>query len=253
MSEANSIQWRRISVEAAAIIASILLAFAIDAWWQDRQQQQETEILLQEFLQDLNDGKNFVVDYRSMAIAIRDAAETLLSHVSSPTSELSDDEGYRLVWQLGFFADVDVMPMGSINVLLTDGRIGQIRSVQLRRLVADLPDVLEYARFNLRADYDFQANFWTPYMVEHANMTQIAQGSTGHVPGLPHVSWPKAESLAGMPVPVSELLNHREFMNLLSRSIDLQILNLVVYGELEAIFDETIGLVEAEILAMAAR
>ena len=37
MAEAQTIPWKRISVEAAAIVVSILLAFAIDASWQERQ------------------------------------------------------------------------------------------------------------------------------------------------------------------------------------------------------------------------
>lgn len=36
MPNANTIQWKRLSIEATAIIASILLAFAIDAWWAER-------------------------------------------------------------------------------------------------------------------------------------------------------------------------------------------------------------------------
>jgi hypothetical protein len=36
MSMSRDIPWKRLSVEAAAIVASILLAFAIDAWWEDR-------------------------------------------------------------------------------------------------------------------------------------------------------------------------------------------------------------------------
>lgn len=36
MSNTQKIQWKRLSVEAAAIVASILLAFAIDAWWDHR-------------------------------------------------------------------------------------------------------------------------------------------------------------------------------------------------------------------------
>jgi hypothetical protein len=38
MRDANSIHWKRLYVEAAAIVASILLAFVIDAWWEQRQQ-----------------------------------------------------------------------------------------------------------------------------------------------------------------------------------------------------------------------
>lgn len=37
MTEAQKIPWSRLAIEATAIVASILLAFAIDAWWADRE------------------------------------------------------------------------------------------------------------------------------------------------------------------------------------------------------------------------
>jgi len=36
MKKTREIPWQRIVVEATAIVASILIASAIDAWWQDR-------------------------------------------------------------------------------------------------------------------------------------------------------------------------------------------------------------------------
>jgi hypothetical protein len=36
MADSRISQWKRLVVEATAIVVSILLAFAIDAWWQDR-------------------------------------------------------------------------------------------------------------------------------------------------------------------------------------------------------------------------
>ncbi len=54
MTETQNIQWRRLSIEAAAIVASILLAFAIDAWWEERglriEEQQVLQGLREEFL-----------------------------------------------------------------------------------------------------------------------------------------------------------------------------------------------------------
>ncbi len=35
MTETQEIPWKRLAVEAVAIVGSILLAFAIDAWWED--------------------------------------------------------------------------------------------------------------------------------------------------------------------------------------------------------------------------
>ena len=49
MSNTQTIPWTRISVETAAIVASILLAFSIDAWWdrvQDRAEEREILSLL---------------------------------------------------------------------------------------------------------------------------------------------------------------------------------------------------------------
>ena len=47
MNNLQAINWKRIAVEAAAIVVSILLAFAIDAWWDDRQERiEEREVLL---------------------------------------------------------------------------------------------------------------------------------------------------------------------------------------------------------------
>ena len=36
MTESRSIPWKTITIEAAAIVVSILLAFAIDAWWAEK-------------------------------------------------------------------------------------------------------------------------------------------------------------------------------------------------------------------------
>jgi len=50
MTETQSIPWKRISVEAAAIVASILMAFTIDAWWSDRQRDEAERVVLKRYL-----------------------------------------------------------------------------------------------------------------------------------------------------------------------------------------------------------
>ena len=47
MNNRQSIPWGRILAEGAAIVVSILLAFAIDAWWDNRKERfEEHQILL---------------------------------------------------------------------------------------------------------------------------------------------------------------------------------------------------------------
>ena len=46
MTESKNIQWKRLSIEAGAIVTSILLAFAIDAWWEQQQDRRaESDVL----------------------------------------------------------------------------------------------------------------------------------------------------------------------------------------------------------------
>ena len=54
MKESQDIPWKRIIVEATAIVASILLAFAIDAWWQSRTERIVETQYLQALREDLH-------------------------------------------------------------------------------------------------------------------------------------------------------------------------------------------------------
>ena len=46
MSKTSEIPWNRIGIEAIAIVGSILLAFAIDAWWAERLERADEEVQL---------------------------------------------------------------------------------------------------------------------------------------------------------------------------------------------------------------
>ncbi len=41
MTDSEKIPWKRLTAEGAAIVVSILLALSIDAWWEDREQEQQ--------------------------------------------------------------------------------------------------------------------------------------------------------------------------------------------------------------------
>lgn len=57
MTDPRRVPWKRISIEAAAIVGSILLAFAIDAWWQKRSEQQDLLEHLFAFEQELIESR----------------------------------------------------------------------------------------------------------------------------------------------------------------------------------------------------
>jgi len=52
MTEIRNIAWKRLAIEAMAIVASILLAFAIDAWWEERSERRAETVLLERLRTD---------------------------------------------------------------------------------------------------------------------------------------------------------------------------------------------------------
>ncbi len=72
-----TIAWSQVSVEGLAIVASFLLAFAIDAWWGERERAETEHVVLQtERLGDILDTGHPGVD-KHLLIATQMLEEAL--------------------------------------------------------------------------------------------------------------------------------------------------------------------------------
>ena len=65
MTETKTVPWKRLSIEAAAIVASILLAFAIDAWWEERALRIEEQQVLQGLREEFFSVHDVLSQHRS--------------------------------------------------------------------------------------------------------------------------------------------------------------------------------------------
>jgi len=68
MKDVQSIPWRRISVESIAIVASILLAFGIDAWWGERLERSQEQILLTRLSTEFSTNLERIDELQGVAI-----------------------------------------------------------------------------------------------------------------------------------------------------------------------------------------
>ena len=86
VAEQKRIPWIQIAVEGAAIVISILLAFSIDAWWQERLERldelQELERLQTEFETNISGIDQFSVIERAS-----NAAHAILVRIINAESE----------------------------------------------------------------------------------------------------------------------------------------------------------------------
>jgi hypothetical protein len=60
MTDPQEIPWKRLSLEATAIVVSILLAFSIDAWWNERQENVREKHQIQALITEFEGNRNHV-------------------------------------------------------------------------------------------------------------------------------------------------------------------------------------------------
>jgi hypothetical protein len=95
MTNTNNIQWKRTAVEGVAIVVSILLAFWIDTWWEDRKEARLEVVYLLELQEDFKQNKSRLEDQaaefeetaRSMSVLQEQSA---LDSPSMSVSELNE-------------------------------------------------------------------------------------------------------------------------------------------------------------------
>ncbi len=138
----NRIPWLRVGVEGAAIVLSILLAFAIDAWWTEQQTRAEEQEVLRGLRSDFAASK----DGLQTVIGILDAgAERFQRFEQATHAELAQtpsDSVELVVVSLAVSLTYD--PVSSaLEALINDGRLGLIRDGDLRESLATWRRALE--------------------------------------------------------------------------------------------------------------
>ena len=134
MSDSEKIPWKRIAIEAIAIVGSILLAFAIDAWWdgqKDRETEQELLVsLIQEF-----EGAATEFDIRWTEAEQRRNAATQLAALNDKTIVQADPDTLHRLWIQAYSPSISDPPEGALTSAIATGRISLIRNKLLKSLL----------------------------------------------------------------------------------------------------------------------
>jgi len=115
MADAQNIAWKRTAVEAAAIVASILLAFAIDAGWEEYvEDQREREVLIA-LLHDFKTTKANIDSWRKFHLVVQRSSTELLKAVTSSEVMLTNDQIGRLLGQLSWWDSGSYFSTGALK------------------------------------------------------------------------------------------------------------------------------------------
>jgi len=243
----SNIQYPRLLAEGAAILISILLAFSIDAWWDDRQRQENERIMLQSLLDDLKGKKRLLESSRRFNEAMLDSATTLLRAATDPDEIPSEDSIDRLIGQIWYYNLESNWDSGAMNSLISGGDILLFSNARLFQHLASLQDSFGRIKTLLGNDGSFHHDTLTPFLIAKAYLPQI-QASVEHAPGIPENINYFPELRLHKTYDHSELLASVEFQNMLTTKID-RITDILKggYSDVDGQLDATIELLETEL------
>ncbi len=161
MSESNprSLSWLRIAVQGVVIVGSILLAFAIDAAWDVRQDRVQETAYLAGILVDLRSDSTDLVDRRDTAMRGLEAADHLLELRRDPGSTASADSLAAWFLHSAFVDNFQVLDH-TYREVLGAGGLRVIRDESLRRQIADYYRSIESAEFFTEYYKGEESDFW---------------------------------------------------------------------------------------------
>ena len=152
METASQISWRRVIVEGLVIVASILLAFAIDAAWdgrQERHREREVLLALEQVMVDTEGEVDRVLGREETGRAAFDA---FIESTAEQLGVLSQDSAVAVLGPL-----VTHATLSPLNGIVLNGQLSQLRDPRLLRVlgtwsavVGDIVDLAPSLMDNIR-------------------------------------------------------------------------------------------------------
>jgi hypothetical protein len=136
MNEPSNIPWNRIFVEGIAIIASILIAFAIDAWWDNRQESESEVRDLIRVSAELETNSERIQAKLETIVASIQATSTLISWMGPEPAQI-DKETLVKQWDdlygIGFFS----LHSSAAGDYLARGRTDTVGNLEARQAISE--------------------------------------------------------------------------------------------------------------------
>jgi len=127
----QEIPWKRFSIEAAVIVGSILLAFAIEAWWDELNDSSQAQALLSALAEDLRESQELLADAKRNHESILEASQTVLDFGELGNVDVSQRSEFEDAVGNHFLRTRYNPPLGTVESILSSGRLDLIEESEL--------------------------------------------------------------------------------------------------------------------------
>ena len=239
-------QLRSRLAEATAIVLSILLAFGIQAWWDDRGERHEEVQLLSALRTEFAVNLERVAEISAFHADLRATAEALLSAAADSGSEPTADSVAKLIGDVTWWGGYTAFESATLSAVILGGKLDLIQDQDLGSQLTAWQHHVETTAGQEAQEFTHFYEVWLPLLRANSNLAQISNSGTSAPGSIVEYT------LGQLPVPSPRvdhrgLLANREFQNALVHKIWIEDDLLRLYRLLEPQVSEMIQALDEEI------
>lgn len=156
--------WGFLLTEGVLIVISILFAFALDSWWDERQDRKDEQAILQALHDEFSVNREVIIHYRGLNQDGIESLEAILSSIEAGrwvSDSRSPDEALAYL----ILAPTPDVGAGVLNALIGSGRIELLHDRGLRIRLANWKGVYDELLDDLLPSKGFAYDTVIPYVI----------------------------------------------------------------------------------------
>ena len=244
MEPSRDFPWGRIVAEVAAIVGGILLAFWIQAWWDDRQEAKDERVVLAALLEEFRAKMDLLEMRRDFHTSLLESSRTLIRASISEDDLLTPVEVDQLLAELWWYNTQGEWDSAILGALYDGGNLTVISNTELRINLAQWPNLFRLLEQRVSRDEEYFKNILMPFLTRNVYLPQVYLYLPSQ-PGKPGIDVRNPGWEIPDRVDNSTVLDNPEFANILTEKVDrhLAILDIGFKG-LDDQLGETIRMLE---------
>ena len=155
--------------EGVVIVASILVAFALDASWANYQESQIEQKILRELEEELESAKARIELSIAELEGVIEASSELVGFLGDETTILSPNAAQDLVNRILAINTLEV-PTSVLDSAVASGQVRLIANPELRRALAEWPALIADVRENHEWHREETDEFLVPFLAQYVSI-----------------------------------------------------------------------------------
>lgn len=163
---------RWFAAEITVVVAGVLIALALNSWWQARQDTRAEQRLIAGLLDEFSANQPKLTTIRAFHEDLKGTARALLTISAAPRPDIPADSIDQLLANVTWWASYTTLESTVLDAAIQDGRLALLQTDSLRRLLAAWRSEVQSAAAQSSQEYSHYADAWLPLLRAEADIAQ---------------------------------------------------------------------------------